>query len=125
MISDSIETREVVIELILSEWDGVFPVDCPRLDVNYFFEDRRGSEAGVAISDDMPLTGNVNKAIVDFLTPILKNAEALRVFLPILRIFIYNKAFSCSINIKCLPLIALFGAELDIRVYPTVDDDLE
>ena len=123
MTSVSTETREIELELVLPSWDGAFPIDVPCLAVNYFIEDRRESGMGLVISEDMPATGNLDQAIADFLTPILKNAEVLKAFSPILRVAVYNRAFTCSVNIKCLPLLVSFCAELDIVVYPTADDD--
>ena len=124
MTSAPSASHEIELELILPSWDGAFPADCPRLAMNYFIEDRRESGMGLVISEDMPPTGNLNSAIVDFLTPILSNAEVLKSFSPTLRVAVYNRAFSCSMNIACLPLLALFCAELDIVVYPTVNEDV-
>ena len=122
MIPDSINTREVEVDLILQKWHGKFPDDCPNLETNYYFEDERNNNLGLIIGEDMNPTGNINQAIIDFLTPIKENANILKAFSPILRVKIYNKAYSCSINIKCLNLINLFDAELDINVFPTNDD---
>jgi hypothetical protein len=106
----------------LQHWHGKFPDDCPNLEKNYYFEDQRNNDLGLIIGEDMEPTGNINQAIVDFLTPIMGNANTLKAFSPILRIKIYNKAYSCSINLNCLNLINSFGAELDINVFPTIDD---
>jgi hypothetical protein len=119
MLLDSVETREVEVELILPGQDGVFPAACPRLDANYFIEDRRVDGVGFVISEDMPKTGNLDQAIVDFLTPIKNNAGALKSLSPILRVAIYNRALTCSMSITCVSLIDHFCSELDIRVYPT------
>jgi hypothetical protein len=124
MTSAPTASREIELELILPSWNGAFPADCPRLAVNYFIEDRRENGTGLVISEDMPPTGNLNKAITDFLTPISQNSEVLKAFSPILRVAVYNRAFSCSMNIACLPLVVSFCAELDIVVYPTADDDV-
>ena len=123
MNSDDVETREVEIELILPNWSGSFPVDCPRLDVNYFFEDQRDVGRGLVVSEDMPETGNIDQAIVNFLTPIVGNAGVLKIYSPILRVAVYNRAYTCTLNIKCLTLLSLFGAELSISVYPTAEND--
>jgi hypothetical protein len=117
------DTREIEVELILRTWDGAFPDGCPRLDSNYFLEDRRAQGRGLIISEDMPATGDLDKAIVDFLSPLKNNAEALRVYSPLVRVAVYNRAFSCCLYIKSLPLLVQFGAELEIDVYPTSDDD--
>lgn len=122
MQSDSIETREIALELILQTWDGVFPAGCPRLDSNYFLEDRRMQGGGLVISEDMPVTGNLDRAIHDFLSPIENNAGALRAFSPLLRVAVYNRALTCSLHTASLPLIARFGAELEINVFPTAQD---
>lgn len=126
MNSDDIKTREVEIELILPNWSGEFPVDCPRLDANYFFEDQRDVGRGLVVSEDMPQTGNIDQAIVDFLTPILGNAGMLKMHSPILRVAVYNRAYTCTLNIKkSLPLLTLFETELSITVYPTADDEAQ
>ena len=45
---------------------------------------------------------------------------------PILRIAVYNRAYTCTLNIKkCLPLLTLFETELSITVYPTADDEAQ
>ncbi len=124
MSSVATQTREIELELILPSWNGTFPADCPHLAVNYFIEDRRKSGMGLVISEDMPPTGNLDQAITDFLTPLLKNSVTLKAFSPILRAAVYNRAFTCSMNIKCLPLLVSFCAEIDIVVYPTADDDV-
>ncbi len=122
MTVNSIEFREVEIELVLQTWDDIFPGGCPRLDKNYFIEDQRGNGRGLVISEDMPPSGNLDEVIFSFLSPISRNAEALRSFSPVLRIAVYNRAFSCSLYIKSLPLILQFGADLEINVYPTSDE---
>jgi hypothetical protein len=123
MTSDAFETREIEVELVLPNWDGEFPADCPRLSANYFREDRRETGMGLVISEDMPTSGDLDRVISEFLTPILNDANILKAYSPILRIAIYNRAFTCSMNIKCLPLLVMFGAELDIVVYPTSEDE--
>ncbi len=122
MLSDSVETRTVEIELALRNWNGLFPGECPEIDADYYFEDHRENGWGLVVGNEMLLTGNLDQAIADFLTPIIGNAETLKVFSPVLRIAIYNHAYTCSMTIKCIPLIAKFGAELDINVYPTADE---
>lgn len=119
MLSDSIETRTIEVELALRNWNGIFPNECPEIDADYYFEDRRENGCGLVIGNEIPPTGNLNQAIIDFLNPIVRNAEALRAFSPVLQVTIYNHAFTCSMTIKCISLIADFGAELDIDVYPT------
>lgn len=119
MTSDAIETREIEIELILPTWEGEFPADCPRLSANYFREDRREAGMGLVISEDLPKSGDLDGLIGLFLTPILADANFLKAFKPILRVAIYNRTFTCTMNIKCLPLLVMFGAELEIVVYPT------
>jgi len=57
-------------------------LDAPRLDSNYFLEDRREQGLGFIISEDMPATGDLDKAIVDFLSPLKNNAEVLRALAP-------------------------------------------
>lgn len=116
------DKREVEVELILQAWNGDFSTEYPRLDRNYFFEDRREHGLGLVISEDMPVTADLDKAIFDFLSPIRNNAEALRAYAPLLRVAVYNRTFSCCLYIKSLPLIVEFGAELEINVYPTSDD---
>ena len=123
MSLESTGTREIEVELILQTWDGDFPGGCPRLDSNYFLEDSRAQGRGLTISEDMPATGDLDKAIVDFLSPLKNNAEALRAYSPLVRVAVYNRAFSCCLYIKSLPLLIQFGAELEINVYPTSDDE--
>jgi hypothetical protein len=122
MQSESQETREIELELILQTWDGIFPGGCPRLDSNYFLEDRRVQGGGLVISEDMPVTGNLDRAIHDFLSPIENNADVLRAFSPLLRVAVYNRAVTCSLHTASLPLIVRFGAELEIKVFPTAGD---
>jgi hypothetical protein len=119
MHADSLETREIELELVLQTWDGLFPRECPRLDSNYFLEDRRAQGGGLVISEDMPVTANLDRAIHDFLSPIANNADALRAFSPLLRVVVHNRALTCSLHTASLPLIVRFGAELEINVYPT------
>ncbi len=119
----SIDSREIELALILPAWTGVFPSDFPRLAVDYYIEDRREGGAGIVISEDMPVTGDLDLAITNFLTPILANADVLKAYSPYLRVAVYNRAFTCSMTIKCLPLLVAFGVELDIVVYPTSDDE--
>lgn len=118
-------TREIEVELILQTWDGDFPDGCPRLDRNYFLEDCRGQGRGLVISEDMPATADMDKAIVDFLSPLRNNADVLKTYSPLIRVAVYNRAFSCSLNLRSLPLIVQFGAELEINVYPTSNDEIE
>lgn len=118
----AIDKREVEVELILQTWNGKSPDEYPRLDRNYFFEDCREGGPGLVISEDMPVTADLDKAIFDFLSPIQNNADALRVYSPLLRVAVYSRTFSCCIHIKSLPLIVEFGAELEISVFPTSDD---
>ncbi len=125
MSVESTNMREIEVELILQTWDGEFPGGCPRLDSNYFLEDRRAQGRGLTISEEMPATGDLDKAIVDFLLPLKNNAEALRAYSPLVRVAVYNRAFSCCLHIKSLPLLVQFGAELEIDVYPTSEDDEE
>lgn len=120
---DSVETREIELELVLPGWNGLFPTDCPHLGVNYFFEDMREQDRGLVISADMQPTGNLEQAINEFLIPILNSAEILKNFSPILHAAVYNRAFTCSLSIKCLPLLIVFGAEVDIIVYPTAEEN--
>lgn len=116
---DSPETRTIELELVLQSWDGLFPAQCPRLDSNYFLEDRRALGGGLVISEDMPVTGNLDRAIHDFLTPIANNADALRAFCPVLRVTVKSRAPTCLLRTASLPLIVRFGAELEINVYRT------
>jgi hypothetical protein len=125
MQSDSIETREIELELILQTWDGVFPAACPQLDSNYFLEDRRAQGGGLVISEDMPVTGNLDRAIHDFLTPIANNADALRAFAPLLRVAVHNRALTCSLHTASLPLIVRFGADLEVTVFPTAEESAD
>ncbi len=118
MHADLLETREIAIELVLQTWNGAFPGECPRLDSNYFLEDCRAYGGGLVISEDMPVTGNLDRAIHDFLSPIMNNAAALQVFAPLLRITVHNRAAHCALHTKSVPLIARFGAELEIKVLP-------
>lgn len=122
MSVESANMREIEMELILQTWQGNFPDDCPRLDSNYFLEDRREHGRGLVISEDMPVTENLDKAIVDFLSPLINNAEILSAYSPLVRVAVYNRKFSCCLYIKSLPLLVQFGAELEINVYPTLDD---
>lgn len=116
---DSPETRAIEVELILQSWNGLFPAECPRLDSNYFLEDRRAHGGGLIISEDMPVTGNLDRAIHDFLSPIANNADALRAFSPLLRVTVKSRAPTCSLHTASLPLVVHFGAELEINVYRT------
>lgn len=118
MYADSMDTHKIQIELVLQTWDGVFPGECPHLDSNYFLEDCRGHGGGLVISEDMPVTGCLDRAIHDFLAPIANNAAALHAFAPLLRITLRNRASSCSLHTNSLPLIARFAAELEINLYP-------
>lgn len=122
MDSDSVETREIEIELMLPGWTGGLSPNCLKLNADYFIEDRCDIGRGLVITCDMPNTGNITEAIENFLTPLKENAAVLRAYLPFLRIAIYNRAFTCTLNINCLPLLNLFGLELSISVYPTSDD---
>lgn len=117
MQAESPETRTIELELVLQSWNGLFPTQCPRLDSNYFLEDRRAHGGGLVISEDMPVTGNLDRAIHDFLSPIANNADALRAFSPVLRVTVKNRAPTCSLHTASLPLIVRFGAELEINVY--------
>lgn len=116
MHADCLETREIELELVLQTWDGVFPGDCPRLDSNYFLEDCRGHGGGLVISEDMPITGSLERAIHDFLSPIVNNAAALQGFAPLLRITVRNQSPNCRLHTSSVPLIARFGAELEINL---------
>ena len=118
MHAESLETREIELELVLQSWNGAFPGDCPRLDSNYFLEDCRMRGGGLVISEDMPVTGNLDRAIHDFLSPIMNNASALQAFAPLLRITVRTRAPGCALRTKSVALIARFGAELEIRVVP-------
>ena len=122
MTIESANTREIEVELILQTWDGDFPEGCPRLDSNYFLEDRREDGRGLVISEDMPVTADLGKAIIDFLLPLQNNAGTLSAYSPLVKVAVYNRAYSCCLHIKSLALIAEFGAELEINVYPTSDD---
>lgn len=113
------ETRTIELELVLQDWNGLFPAECPRLDSNYFLEDRRAHGGGLVISEDMPVTGNLDRAIHDFLAPIANNADALRAFSPVLKVTVKSHAPTCSLHTASLPLIVRFGAELEINVYRT------
>ena len=118
MYADSMDTRKIQIELVPQTWDGVFPGGCPHLDSNYFLEDCRGHGGGLVISEDMPLTDSLDRAIHDFLSPIVNNAVALQAFAPLLRITVRNRALADTLHTSCVPLIARFGAELEISFHP-------
>ncbi|MFZ6719366.1 hypothetical protein [Undibacterium sp. Ji49W] len=122
MESNSLDTRKIKIEMILPNWTGHFPNDCPDLDLGGYFDDRREHGLGLAVWFDLPVTANINTAIIEFLTPILGNAELLQSFSPVLHIIIYNYAYTCNIDIKCVGLLAKFGLELNINIYPTQKD---
>lgn len=122
MNTESADAREIEVELILQTWDGDFPDGCPRLDSNYFLDDRRENGRGLVISEDMPVTADLDKAIVDFLLPLQNNAGTLSAYSPLLRVAVYNRAYSCCLYLKSLALIAEFGAELEINIYPTSGD---
>lgn len=122
MTIESVNTREIEVELILQTWDGDFPDGCPRLDSNYFLEDRREDGRGLVISEDMPVTADLGKAIIDFLLPLQNNAGTLSAYSPLVKVAVYNRSYSCCLHIKSLALIAEFGAELEINVYPTSGD---
>jgi hypothetical protein len=115
---DPQQSRDIEIELVLQTWDGVFPTDCPRLDSNYFLEDCRAHGGGLVISEDMPVTASLDRAIHDFLTPIINNAAALQPFAPLLRVTVRNRAATCTLHTRSVPLIARFGAELKISIFP-------
>jgi hypothetical protein len=122
MNPNDICTREIELELIVQGWSGNFPHEFPRLGANYFLEDARSNGRGIIISEEMPMTADLDKAILDFLSPISDNAESLRAFSPLLRVAVYNRALSCSLHLKSLSLLVKFGAEIEINVYPTADD---
>jgi hypothetical protein len=124
-LSNSADTRTVEIELILQNWVGQFPESCPKFSSEYYFEDHRDNGVGLVVGKDAPQTGDVDQAIVDFITPILDHAELIKSANPVIRAMIYNRAYTCSITIKCAALIASIGAELDLRVFPTDDDESE
>jgi hypothetical protein len=121
-VSKSVQTRKIEIEFILQNWDGDFPNDCPKLNGNYYFDDRRENGVGLVIGDDMISISDLDQAIVNFLTPIKDNFAEFKKFSPILRALIYNYVYTCSVTIKCISLIEQSGAELDINVYPTTHE---
>jgi hypothetical protein len=123
-LSNSTDTRTVEVELTLQNWSGKFPESCPKFPSEYYIEDHRDTGGGLVVGKDAPQTGDVDQAIVDFVTPILAHAELLKSTDPVISALILNRAFTCSITIKCAALIASIGAELDLRVFPT-DDAVE
>jgi hypothetical protein len=122
--SNSLDTRQVEVELILQNWKGAFPESCPKFSAEYYFEDHRGDGVGLVVGKDIVPTGDVNQSILNFLTPIMHYKEVIKSANPIIKVMIFNRAYTCSITISCSALIASIGAELDLRIYPTNDSDL-
>ena len=122
--SSSLDTRHVEVELILQDWKGAFPESCPKLSAEYYFEDHRVDGVGLVVGKDIAPTGDVDQAILNFLTPIMDYKEVVKSANPVIRVIIFNRAYTCSVTISCTALIASIGAELDLRIYPTDDSDL-
>lgn len=117
------KNRDVEIELLFPVWEGKFPDDFIALGGNYLLEDRREQGTGIVVSTDAPVTGDASEAIRNFLNPIIEKANEIMINNPVLRVVVFNRAVTLSITIDCLPLLVQFGAELDVIVYPTSDDD--